>query len=228
MQAVVIAGGLGTRLRPLTLDVPKPMIPVNGKPFLEYKLDELKKGGVHEVILCVGYMADKIVRHFGDGSSWGIKIRYSHDGNKLLGVIGALKRAEEMLDDAFIMTYGDNYLAVDYSKMIDRLISSGMLGVMAVYHNKGRYGKSDADVKDGLVVKYSKSMQGLGWINYGALAFRKKALAFVPKDTFYGEEEFHSRLIEMKEMGAFVVRRRFYDIGSPYSLKEFEEYISKL
>ncbi|MEM3804070.1 MAG: sugar phosphate nucleotidyltransferase, partial [Conexivisphaerales archaeon] len=140
MQAAVLAGGLGTRLGDLTKNLPKPMIPINGKPFLEYKIQELKEGGVDEIVLCVGYLADKIVNHFGDGARYGVKISYSYDGERLKGVIGALRNASKLLKDEFIITYADNYLRLNYADLMRSLLESGRLAVMAVYHNYNRYG----------------------------------------------------------------------------------------
>ncbi|MEM3684042.1 MAG: sugar phosphate nucleotidyltransferase [Conexivisphaerales archaeon] len=225
MQAAVLAGGLGTRLGDLTKNLPKPMIPINGKPFLEYKIQELKEGGVDEIVLCVGYLADKIVNHFGDGARYGVKISYSYDGERLKGVIGALRNASKLLKDEFIITYADNYLRLNYADLMRSLLESGRLAVMAVYHNYNRYGKSDVKVKDNQVVYYSKhasEKEGLEWINYGAIALRKKALKFATDDS---EEGFFAELIARKEILAYEVKERFYEIGTHEGLKEFQEMI---
>lgn len=228
MQAVILAGGLGTRLAPLTQRVPKAMVEVAGKPFLEHELGLLRDAGIEEYVLCVGHMGEAVRSYFGDGSRWDVKIEYSFDGPKLLGAAGALKRAEPMLRDAFFVTYGDAYLRADYRALMERLLASGSLGVMAVYENRGRYGKSDLVVEGGRVVRYDKKSQveGMDWINFGVTALRRRALAFVPEGTECGEEAFYGRLIEEGELLAFPVEERFYEIGTPASLREFEGFIA--
>jgi len=227
MQAAILAGGMGTRLRPLTDKVPKTMVKVRGRPFLEHQIRLLKAGGVGEFVLCVGYRADQVTDHFGDGSKWGVRVRYSYDGPSLLGAAGALKRAEGLLRDRFFVTYGDAYLRVDYRAMMEAFVASGRLGMMAVYHNRNRHGSSDLVVKDGAVVRYDKGAggRGLEWINFGVSALRKAALESVPEGVEFGEEEFYGGLIRRGELAAFPVRRRFYEIGTPAALKEFERFL---
>jgi NDP-sugar pyrophosphorylase family protein len=225
LQAVILAGGLGTRLRPLTLKVPKPMVDINGKPFLEIKLRDMLKRGIRDYVFCVGYLGKVIEEYFGDGSKFGARIRYSYDGEKLLGPIGALKNAQNLLDEDFIVTYGDNYVDVDYYGMVKDLRESKALGVMAVLHNKNRWGKSDVDVRGGYVVAYSKhSNKNFEWINYGVFALRKEALGLARSGN---EEEFFNELISRRKLLAFKVSKRFYDVGSHDSLEEFRRLFMK-
>jgi NDP-sugar pyrophosphorylase family protein len=225
LQAVILAGGLGTRLRPLTFRVPKPMVDINGKPFLEIKLRDMLKRGITDYVVCVGYLGNMIEEYFGDGSRFGARIRYSYDGEKLLGPIGALKNAQNLLDEDFIVTYGDNHVDVDYFEMVKKLRESKVLGLMAVLHNKNRRGKSDVDVRNGYVVAYSKrSAKGLEWINYGVFALRKEALELARSGE---EEEFFNELISRRELLAFKVSKRFYDVGSHDSLEEFRRLFTE-
>jgi NDP-sugar pyrophosphorylase family protein len=225
VQAVILAGGIGTRLRPLTLKVPKPMVDINGKPFLEIKLSDMLKRGITDYVFCVGYLGKVIEEYFGDGSRFGAKIRYSYDGENLLGPIGALKNAQNLLNEDFIVTYGDNYVVVDYYEMVKKLRESKALGLMAVLHNKNRWGKSDVDVRDGYVVAYSKhSDKGFEWINYGVFALRKEALELARSGE---EEEFFNELISRRELLAFKVSKRFYDVGSHDSLEEFRRLFAE-
>jgi len=228
LQAAILVGGLGTRLGSLTQAVPKPMVLVNGKPFLEHEIGLLKRSGIEDFVLCVGHLGEKVEGHFGDGGRWGVRVRYSYDGPKLLGPSGALKKAEPLLDDCFFVTYGDAYLSADYRRLMGALVDSGRLGVMAVYENHDRYGKSDVVVKDGRVARYDKSGRaaGMDWVNFGVSALRKRALFFIPAGRECGEEEFYGELIRRDELLAFPVENRFYEIGTPDSLKEFERFIS--
>jgi NDP-sugar pyrophosphorylase family protein len=223
-----LVGGLGTRLGRLTREVPKPMVLVNGKPFLEHEIGLLKRSGIEDFVLCVGHLGEKVEGYFGDGREWGVRVRYSHDGPRLMGPAGALKGAEPLLGDAFFVTYGDAYLRADYRGIMRALLESDRLGVMAVYENHGRYGRSDVVVRDGRVVRYDKKGQGDGmsWVNFGVSALRKRALTLVPSGRECGEEEFYGELIKRDELLAFPVEERFYEIGTPDSLKEFERFIS--
>jgi NDP-sugar pyrophosphorylase family protein len=204
--------------------VPKAMVDINGKPFLEIKLREMVSRGIRDYVFCIGCLGKVIEEYFGDGSRFGARIRYSYDGEKLLGPIGALKNAQNLLNEDFIVTYGDNYVDVDYYEMVKKLRESKALGLMAVLHNRNRWGKSDVDVRDGYVVAYSKhSEKDLEWINYGVFALKKEALGLVRSGD---EEEFFNELISRRELLAFEVSKRFYDVGSPESLEEFKKLIT--
>jgi NDP-sugar pyrophosphorylase family protein len=205
------------------------MVPVKGKPFLEHEIGLLKQRGVEDFVLCVGHLGEKVEDYFGDGSKWGVSVKYSHDGPKLMGPVGALKRAESLLEEYFFVTYGDAYLRANYRSVMGALLDSGRLGVMTVYENHNRYGKSDVVVRGGHVVIYDKKGLGrrMNWVNFGVSALRKSALAFVPPEREYNEEEFYRELIRRDELLAFPVKERFYEIGSPEALREFERFISR-
>lgn len=229
MQVAILAGGMGTRLRPMTEKIPKPMVEAAGKPFLEHEISLLKQGGILDYVLCVGYRGEQVEEYFGDGRRWGVRVRYSYDGEELMGAAGALKRAEPLLHDRFFVTYGDAYLRADYRRMMAAFVASGSLAMMAVLHNKNRYGNSDLDVRAGRVVRYDKKAggKGLEWVNFGVSAMRKRALDFIPKGRACGEEEFYGKLIERGELRAYPVRNRFYEIGTPKSLAEFERFFAR-
>jgi N-acetyl-alpha-D-muramate 1-phosphate uridylyltransferase len=227
LQAAILVGGLGTRLGSLTKGTPKPMVVVAGKPFLEHEIGLLKRSGIDDFVLCVGYLGEKVESHFGDGSRLGVRVRYSYDGPRLLGPAGALKRAETFLGERFFVTYGDAYLRMDYRRMMKALEDSGKMGVMAVYENRGKYGRSDVVVSGGRVTKYDKrGGRGMEWVNFGVSALRRGALAAIPEGEEFGEEAFYGELIRREELVAFPVGDRFYEIGTPASLDEFERFIS--
>jgi len=227
LQAVILAGGLGTRLGKLTETIPKPMLTVDGKPFLEHEIILLRDSGITDFVLCVGHLGEVIESYFKAGDRLGVNILYSHDGQKLMGPAGALRRAEPFLDESFFVTYGDAYLRADYHRVMKTLLDSKKLGVMVVYENHDFYGKSDIAVKDGYVTNYDKvgRSEGMVWVNFGVTALRKRALSFIPPAKECGEEEFYRELILRKELLAFQVSDRFYEIGSPHALKEFEQFI---
>jgi NDP-sugar pyrophosphorylase family protein len=203
------------------------MVPVRGKPFLEHEILLLRASGVDSLVLCVGYLGEQVESYFRDGRRWGVDVSYSYDGPALLGPAGALKKAEPLLDERFFFTYGDAYLRADYRSLMSALEGSGSLGVMAVYKNRDRHGRSDVVVEDGRVVRYHKKggSPGMEWINFGVTALDRRALRLVPPGRACGEEEFFGELIRRGQLLAFPVRKRFYEIGTPGSLKEFERFL---
>jgi len=204
------------------------LVKVQGKPFLEYQLALLKQAGITNIVLCTGYMGEQIKSQFGNGGKWGINIKYSSE-DKPLGTAGALKKAEALLEDTFFTMYGDSYLFLDFSHIMSYFESQKKLALMTVYKNYDRYDRSNTVVEGNLVKKFSKQekTKDMVYIEYGANIFRKEVLEMIPEDQFYSLDELFPRLIEMGELLAFEVKERFYEIGSPQGLKEFEEYLRR-
>jgi len=227
MQMVILCGGLATRLGDLAKKTPKSMIDIHGKPFLWYQIENLKKHDIRDIVLCVGHLSEKIIEYFDDGTKHGVNITYSHDGDKPLGPIGALKKAEPLLDNVFFIMYGDSYLTVDYQKVYSFFKQHDKLGCMVVYKNNDKYDKSNLIVKDNMVTGYGKEKhsEDMIYIDYGTSLLRKKSLETIPSDTYYTTGEFFSILIKQKQLLAFEVDKRFYHIGNPEALEEFREYI---
>jgi NDP-sugar pyrophosphorylase family protein len=229
MQMVILAGGLGTRLRPLTYEIPKVLVPVDGKPFLHHQIELLKERGIHDIVLCVGHLADQIRAYFGDGSRLSVRIRYSEERGMLLGTAGALKNAQPLLEDDFFLLYGDAYLLVDYRGVMRYFRNAaGGLGLMVVYHNGDRYERSNVIVRDGRVTVYDKEGRtpGMEYINYGLSVLRKEALSLVPAGRPFSQEELYRLLIERGELLAWETKHRFYEVGSERGLAEFRELVT--
>ena len=226
---VILCGGLGTRLGDLSKNTPKSMIDINGKHFLEYQIENLKKSSIKDIVLCVGYLSEKIESYFGDGKKFGVNIRYSYDGDKPLGPIGALKNAEPLLDYIFFIMYGDSYLSVDYKKVYGFFINHDKLGLMVVYKNFDKYDKSNIAIKGDLVVGYGKNntTDDMIYIDYGTSLLRKKALNLIQENKMYTTGEFFSELIKNKELLCFETKKRFHHIGNPESLEDFSNFIRR-
>ncbi len=227
MQGVILAGGLATRLQPLTDTVAKAMVDVRGRPFLEYQLDLFRKNGVDDAVLCVGHLSDQIRAHFGDGKAFGVRIRYSDEGPRLMGTAGALKTAEPLLSEKFFVLDGDSYLPLDYREIMAAFEKSGRLGLMVVYENHDRYDKSNAAVAGGRVTAYDRSGKtpGLVSIHAGLSVLRREALASIPADRPSAQDELWSGLIARDQLAAFPASARFHEIGSAAGLAEFREFI---
>jgi len=227
MQIVILCGGLATRLGNLTKKIPKSMVKIKNKPFLEYQIENLKKSSIKDIILCVGHLSEQIEDYFGNGEKFGVNINYSHDGDKPLGPIGALKKAESLLDNSFFIMYGDSYLTLDYQKVFSYYKNQNKLGLMVVYKNYNKIDKSNLIVKNNMIVAYGEKerTQDMIYIDYGTSIIRKKALNFIPKNTFYTTGQLFSDLISKNELLAYEVKERFYHIGNSQALEEFKNYI---
>ncbi len=228
MQVAILAGGLATRLGAVAREHPKSMLQILGRPFLEYQLEFLKQGGIRDIVLCTGHLGEQIEGYFGDGSRFGVSIRYSREDRRL-GTAGALKNAGDLLDDIFFTLYGDSYLFVDFGDAMSLFESRDRLALMSVYKNHGRYKKSNTAVGGELVTRYSnhEKTADIVYIDYGANIFRKQALEMVPEG-YYSMEELFPRLIERREVLAYEVRKRFYEVGSPRLLREFRKFAGEV
>jgi len=224
MQIVILAGGLATRLRPLTNDIPKSMIKMNGRPFLEYQLDLLRENKITNIVVCVGHLSEMIKAHFGDGNGFRVNIRYSDEGENPLGTAGALRKAEPLLEDQFFLLYGDSYLPFDYQAIWSYSCRHSDSCVLTVHRNLNRYDNSNVAIADGLVSVYDKSNPGgrLIHIDAGLSVLRKRFLSRIPPDRPSPLEALYQEIIGEKKMLAYEVRRRFYEIGSPRGLIDFE------
>jgi NDP-sugar pyrophosphorylase family protein len=228
MKVAILAGGLGTRLGLLTKDTPKSMVRICGKPFLEYQLELLKKSNLKEIVLCVGYLKDKIESYFGNGSRFGVKIEYSEE-EKPLGTAGALRNAENILGDEFLVLNGDSYLAINYREVIERHKLGNKLGLMVVYKNTNKYDKSNVMIANEFVTNYDRSgrIENMNYIDYGLSILNKKALKFVPQGKFFQLDEIYRELIKRRELMAFETRVRFYEIGSVQGLEDFTKIVER-
>ena len=224
IPVAVLAGGLATRLRPITEKIPKSLIPVAGKPFLAHQLELLRSRGIRRVVLCVGYLGEMIQREFGDGSAFGLRLDYAFDGPKLLGTGGALKRALPLLGMEFFVLYGDSYLPIEYRPIAEFFRRSGKLGCMTVYRNEGRYDTSNVVFRDGSVMVYDKKkrLPEMHHIDYGLSLFQAAVFNAYPADEPFDLAEVMGKLVREKQLAGYEVRERFYEIGSPAGLSELE------
>lgn len=228
MQAVVFAGGLGTRLGSISAKTPKSLIPIAGKPFLWHQLTLFKKYGVNDVVLCLGHLGELIQKTFGDGADLGLSIKYSFDGPQLVGTGGALKRAAPLLQEAFFIQYGDVYPMINYLEVWDHFQKNQKPVLMVVYKNQNEIEASNVQVIDGQLGIYDESqhLPGLNYIDFGMSVIKKEMLKGIPDDQVYPLPHFFSRISRDRNMSVFITPQRPYEIGSPKGLQEVENYIS--
>ena len=229
MQAVVLAGGLATRMRPLTLTTPKSMLLVAGRPFVDWQLEKLRGSGFDEVVLCIGHLGEQIESHVGNGARFGLRVRYSREGEKLLGTAGALRAAVSELRPEFLVTYGDSYLPFDYAAPLHDLEKYGDCdGVMSVYKNDGKWDPSNVTTDGTWVLRYEKGTRdpAFVYIDYGAIALRRAVIEAIPPGEPVGLDSIQSALAPLRRLRAYVANDRFFEIGSPEGLAALNGYLS--
>ncbi len=229
IPVAILAGGLATRLRPITEKIPKSLVPVAGKPFLAHQLELLHARGIRHAVLCVGHLGEMIQRDFGDGSAYGVRLDYSFDGPKLLGTGGAIQQALRFLGPEFFVLYGDSYLPIEYRPIAEFFRRSGKLGCMTVYRNEGRYDTSNVVFRDNEIAVYDKKVRlpEMQHIDYGLSLFKASVFNAHPADQSFDLAEVMARLVREKQLAGFEVRERFYEIGSPAGLAELEALLQK-
>lgn len=227
LPVALLAGGLATRLRPITEKVPKLLVEVAGEPFFSHQIRLLKSQGLTRVVLCVGYLGEKIVEEYGDGSKWGMQLDYSFDGEKLMGTGGALIRALPKLGEAFYVLYGDSYLPVDYRAVGQSFLDSGKLGLMTVFENREAYDASNVWWEDGRIKVYSKKekVPQMRHIDYGLSLFRAAAFDSYPRDAVVDLATVQTDLVRRGELAGYEMQQRFYEIGSHAGLQELDQLL---
>jgi NDP-sugar pyrophosphorylase family protein len=229
LPVAILAGGMATRLRPITTRIPKLLVEIAGEPFFSHQIRLLKAAGLTRLVLCVGYLGEQIVERYGDGSAFGIAIEYSFDGPKLLGTGGALIQALPRLGDAFYVLYGDSYLPIDYQAVGAHFLASGRLGLMTVFENQERYDASNVWFEDGEIRVYDKKnkIPAMRHIDYGLGVFRPGAFAGFPRDQVVDLAEVQQALVARGQLAGYEMKQRFFEIGSPAGLKELDDLLKK-
>lgn len=229
-QAVILAGGYGTRLRPFTNDKPKPMYPFEGKPFLEYLVKQIKTFGINDIVMLLGYLPDKIIDYFGDGSKWGVNISYDiTPADYETGL--RLKRAKKngKLEAEFLLLYCDNYCPINYQKLCREYYQNNAKIQFTAYLNKDDYTKSNLKiVENGCVEAYDKKrqMSGLQGVDIGYAIVNRDVLNLIPDANENFEKTVYPQLIEKKQMYATVTEHRYYSVGSWERIKLTEQFFS--
>ncbi|HEX8168867.1 MAG TPA: nucleotidyltransferase family protein [Beijerinckiaceae bacterium] len=219
---VVLAGGLATRMRPMTERIPKAMIEVAGEPFVAHQLRKFAREGASRVVLCVGYLWEQIRDFVGDGAAFGLEVEYALDGPKLLGTGGAIRQALPRLGQEFIVTYGDSWLDEPYAPIADAFRQSGAPALMTVYRNEGRWDTSNVVYVDGRVIRYSKRerLPAMHYIDWGLQVMTAPVVAARPEGEAWDLAEELERLSLEGRLAGYEVKTRFYEIGSPDGLRE--------
>lgn len=230
LPVVILAGGLATRLRPVTEKIPKSLIEVAGKPFAELQIELLVKHNIKKVVFCIGYLGEMIRDTLGDGKKYGIQIKYSFDGDILLGTGGSIRKALPLIGDTFFILYGDSYLDCDYQKIEESFYQSKKEGLMTVFHNRGLFDRSNIIFRDGQILQYKKGMntEEFEYIDYGLGILRSSILKFYPENTPFDLSIVYQNLLAKGNLAGYEVPHRFYEIGSKEGLEETRKMIDNI
>ena len=227
-QAVILAGGFGTRLRPFTDTNPKPMFPFRGKPFLEYLIEQVRDFGIKNIIMLLGYLPEKIMDYFKDGSRWNVQIQYFitpveyETGLRLKSAVG-------QLNEDFLLMYCDNYCPIDFRKLEKKYLESGADFVCTAYRNMDGYTKSNLRVSDhGLVEIYDKQRKtpDLNGVDIGYSAVRRQVLDMLPQGNYNFEAAVFPRLVQQKRLYACMTEHRYYSVGSWERIELTKQFFS--
>ena len=228
LPIAILAGGLATRLRPLTERIPKALVEVAGRPFVDWQLELLAAAGIQRVVFCVGYLGEMVEAHVGNGSRFGLEVAYSYDGPVLLGTGGALLKALPILGKEFLVLYGDSYLPIDYGAVTEAFLTSPKPALMTVLKNEGLWDACNIWMDAGHIRVYDKTarLPEMQHIDYGLTAFRSEVLSRHVEGAF-DLAKVMTDLVTCGDMAAFEVTERFYEIGSPSGIADLDAYLLK-
>ena len=229
VPAALLAGGLATRLRPVTQTMPKALIELAGKPFIDHQLELLHRNGIRRAVLCLGHLGEQIEQHLGNGSRFAMQLQYSYDGPKLLGTGGAIRRAAPLLGEVFWVMYADSYMDIDYRSVLADFATRNVLGMMTVLRNENQWDRSNVVFQNGQLLRYDKRHQtpDMQHIDYGVALLRRQALDRLPADQPCDLADLYAQLVAEKQMAGHEVHTRFYEIGTPQSLEEARQYLQR-
>jgi NDP-sugar pyrophosphorylase family protein len=225
-SVAILAGGLATRLRPITDTIPKSLVPVAGRPFLAHQLDLLQRQGFSHVVLCVGHLGEQIEVVFGDGRDYGVQLEYAYDGAKPIGTAAALRQALPRLGPSFLTLYGDSYLEIDYRAVCEAFVREEKPALMTVIRHGGGIDRPNACYENGIVKAYGKATADprMHHVDYGLGLFRAEAFQGDRAD-IASLSDLQARLASDGELAGYEVFQPYFEIGSPAGLAELESHL---
>lgn len=228
---VILAGGLATRLRPITEKIPKSLIEINGLPFVYHQLELLEKKGFKNIHFCLGFLGEQVENSVKESEYFKrINISFSYDGNTLLGTGGTIRKIINQLPEYFFVTYGDSYLDIDFYDIqeIFELKKQRFTSLMTVYENSNLFDKSNVVFENGSIELYSKSKKDskMAYIDYGVGILSNKSMDFYDKNIIFDLGELYENLSLKKELYGYEVFQRFYEIGSLQGIEDLSNYLN--
>lgn len=228
VSVAILAGGIATRLRPITEKIPKALVDINGEPFIAHQLRLLHSQGIRRVVICAWYRGDMIQEFVEDGSRFGLRVEYSLDGPTPLGTGGAIKKAFPLLDDPFFVLYGDSYLKCDYAAVQDYFVNCSKASLMTLFRNLGKWDTSNVEFSEGQILAYEKKNRtpAMQYIDYGLGMFYKRIWDTFPGDQAFDLAEVYNHALAHGQLAGYEIPDRFYEIGSFAGLEELRRLLS--
>lgn len=229
LPVAILAGGLATRLHPITHTIPKALVEVAGRPFIDWQLRQLRSEGADRVCICAGFLGEQVQAFVGDGARWGLSVTFSFDGPLLLGTGGALRQAAAQLGDAFFVLYGDSYLPVNFAAVQADFHRQSLPALMTVLKNNGQWDRSNVEFTQGRLVEYNKRAPhaAMAYIDYGLGVLRADVLHTRPAGEAFDLADTYHELSVKGKLAGHEVFERFYEIGSHQGLRETADYLRK-
>jgi MurNAc alpha-1-phosphate uridylyltransferase len=227
LPVAILAGGRGTRLHPLTDNLPKSLVPILGKPFLEWQLNLLQQNGISEVTICVSYKSDLIKNYIYSNSNRSLKLNIIEDGDTQLGTGGAIVGALDTLGEKFAVLYGDSYLPFGIQEATDCFLKSEPLSLMTVTKAESVGSSGNVEYRNNVVTQYRKGSTNpsMKYVDYGLNFFQREAFQDFKINTNIDLSDIQSSLAKNQQMGGFEVKNRFYEIGSFQGIRDLEKYL---
>jgi N-acetyl-alpha-D-muramate 1-phosphate uridylyltransferase len=224
----ILAGGLGTRLHPATEQLPKALVRIGDRPFIHWQLALLAQQGITDVVLCIGHLGEQIRAAVDEGAASGLTVRYSCDGDVLLGTGGALRRALPMLGPSFFVLYGDSYPPCSFAAVQAAYELRGAPALMTVLRNEDRWDRSNVLFRDGRIVEYNKRAPrpGMAHVDFGLGILASRVLETCSNGAVFDLADVYQALATRGELGAYEVGERFYEIGSVAGIEATERYLA--
>jgi N-acetyl-alpha-D-muramate 1-phosphate uridylyltransferase len=229
LPVAILAGGLATRIHPLTENLPKALLTVADRPFIFHQLELLRQQGAERVVLCLGHLAAQVVAAVGNGSQFGLSIQYAFDGDQLLGTGGALKQALPLLGDRFFVLNGDSYLRCSPTAIQTAFERAQRPALMTVLHNDSRWDRSNVVFRNGEVIEYDKTSwrPDMTHIDFGMSVLSRSVFSRFCENRVLDLAQIYTQLAKIGQLAALEVSDRFYEIGSPQGIRDTEIYLSR-
>ena len=227
---MILAGGLATRMKPITEKIPKSLIELKGKPFIIHQLSYIKSQGIQKIVLCIGHLGHMIQSLIGNGEALGLDIQYSLDVDKLLGTGGAIKKSLPLLKEDFFVLYGDSFLPINYKNVEEAYVLSKKNALITIVKNNNQWDKSNVEFESGKLIEYNKHHpnQRMHYIDYGLSVLNQSIFNAYHENEPFDLSDLYHKLSLHHHLAGFETFERFYEIGSKDGLKETEDYLSKV
>ena len=226
---VILAGGLATRIRPITEQIPKALVEVGGEPFIAHQLRLISARGIKNVIISAWYLGEMIQEYLGNGSEFGLQVQYVFDGEKALGTAGAIRKTLNLLESPFFVLNGDTYFPCDYAAIQAFYDAHSQAGLMTVNYNQMDWHESNVELRDGIIIRHQKQNQDplMKHVDAGLALFDPQVFMHIPKGQNADMMDVFQKLLAEDNLIGYEEKQRFYEMGSFSGLKELDALLGE-